>query len=188
MPAGSTTTSPRWRPRRRRWGRPSARPSWDDDDYGAKVEALVADPPAAVSFTFGVPDAEVVRSLRAAGSLVAPHRDDARGGGPGAAGGADASACRAPRRAPTGAAWPTTTGPTRTDPSGAPVASVREQHPGAARGGGGRGRARTTWPTSWAAVRTLVQAGTAFLRCPESGAPRPHKEALADPCLRVGRR
>ncbi len=29
----------------------------------------------------------------------------------------------------------------------------------------------------------LVQAGTAFLRCPESGAPQPLKEALADPAF-----
>ena len=45
-------------------------PTWDDDDYGGKVDALVAQPPAAVSFTFGIPDVEVVRSLQAAGSIV----------------------------------------------------------------------------------------------------------------------
>ena len=29
----------------------------------------------------------------------------------------------------------------------------------------------------------LVQAGTAFLRCPESGAPEPLKDALGDPAF-----
>ena len=43
---------------------------WDDDDYAAKVDAVLAAPPAAVSFTFGVPAADVVRALQAAGSVV----------------------------------------------------------------------------------------------------------------------
>ena len=45
-------------------------PSWDDDDYAAKVEVLLAQPPAAVSFTFGLPDPSVVGALQAAGTLV----------------------------------------------------------------------------------------------------------------------
>jgi nitronate monooxygenase len=30
-------------------------PAWDDDDYPRKLDLLLADPPAVVSFTFGVP-------------------------------------------------------------------------------------------------------------------------------------
>jgi nitronate monooxygenase len=45
-------------------------PSWDDDDYPAKIDVLIARPPAAVSFTFGLPGIEVVRALQAAGTLV----------------------------------------------------------------------------------------------------------------------
>ena len=39
-------------------------PRWDDDDYPAKVEAVLAAPPAAVSFTFGLPEPRVVRALQ----------------------------------------------------------------------------------------------------------------------------
>jgi nitronate monooxygenase len=44
------------------------RPRFDDDEFEAKVDALAADPPAVVSFTFGCPDEELVEALRAAGA------------------------------------------------------------------------------------------------------------------------
>src|SRR6185437_13284181 len=44
--------------------------TWDDDDWSAKVTALVSDPVAVVSFTFGCPPADVVRELQRAGSQV----------------------------------------------------------------------------------------------------------------------
>ncbi len=43
---------------------------WDDDDYPAKVEAVLAAPPAVVSFTFGIPAVDVIRALQAAGTAV----------------------------------------------------------------------------------------------------------------------
>src|SRR5262245_41727631 len=43
---------------------------WDDDDWSAKVNALVARPPAAVSFTFGCPPRAVVSSLQSRGVVV----------------------------------------------------------------------------------------------------------------------
>src|SRR5579859_2757313 len=45
--------------------------SWDDDGFDGKMAALLADPPAVVSFTFGCPPAEMIAALRYAGSLVA---------------------------------------------------------------------------------------------------------------------
>ncbi|MFC8304019.1 nitronate monooxygenase [Specibacter sp. NPDC057265] len=42
----------------------------DDDGWAAKVELLVQDPVPVVSFTFGLPSAEVVRRLHRAGSLL----------------------------------------------------------------------------------------------------------------------
>jgi len=45
-------------------------PRFDDDDYAAKVELLLAGPPAVVSFTFGCPAAAVVAQLQAAGAQV----------------------------------------------------------------------------------------------------------------------
>ena len=42
----------------------------DDDDWPAKVDLLVRDPVPWVSFTFGLPDRDTVRRLRAAGSRL----------------------------------------------------------------------------------------------------------------------
>jgi nitronate monooxygenase len=45
-------------------------PRFEDDDFTAKVEALIADPVAVVSFTFGLPPQEAITKLQAAGSEV----------------------------------------------------------------------------------------------------------------------
>ena len=45
-------------------------PRFDDDAFAAKVDALVADPVAVVSFTFGLPPAEAFARLRGAGSRL----------------------------------------------------------------------------------------------------------------------
>src|SRR6516225_895438 len=44
--------------------------SWDDDSFDGKIAALLADPPAVISFTFGCPAAEVIRALQEAGGAV----------------------------------------------------------------------------------------------------------------------
>ena len=59
-----------------RWARdrdlPVGEPRHDDDDFAAKVDLLLREPPAAATFAFGLPDDEVVRQLAARGvpSLV----------------------------------------------------------------------------------------------------------------------
>lgn len=45
-------------------------PTEDDDDWRAKIDLLLADPVAAVSFTFGIPEPSVIGALRRAGTLV----------------------------------------------------------------------------------------------------------------------
>jgi nitronate monooxygenase len=47
-----------------------ADPIEDDDSFGAKVDALLAEPVPVVSFTFGIPDDTVIHSLQSAGTLV----------------------------------------------------------------------------------------------------------------------
>jgi nitronate monooxygenase len=47
-----------------------ADPIEDDDSFGAKIEALLTQPVPVVSFTFGIPDNAVIRSLQLAGTLV----------------------------------------------------------------------------------------------------------------------
>ena len=45
-------------------------PRFDDDDWAAKVAALLDDPVPVVSFTFGFPDADTIGRLRRAGSEI----------------------------------------------------------------------------------------------------------------------
>jgi nitronate monooxygenase len=45
-------------------------PRFEDDHFAAKMEALIADPAAVVSFTFGLPPRAIIERLRAAGSEV----------------------------------------------------------------------------------------------------------------------
>ncbi len=47
-----------------------ADPIEDEDSFGAKIDALLAQPVPVVSFTFGIPDDAVIRSLQSAGTLV----------------------------------------------------------------------------------------------------------------------
>jgi nitronate monooxygenase len=151
---------------------------WDDDDYGGKVDAVLAASPAAVSFTFGIPGADVVQALRAAGSAVLltvttpEEADRALRVGPDALclQGAEAGAHRG--------SLANGERPDEDRPVRALLAAVRRRTlvPLVAAGGVGG-------PEDVADLLSrgadLVQAGTAFLRCPESGAPPALKDALA---------
>lgn len=153
-------------------------PSWDDDDYPRKLAHLLAEPPTVVSFTFGIPETEVVRTLQRAGSLVmvtvtTPEEADLalrvdpdtlclQGAEAGAHRGSLANNDR----------------PDADRPVRALLAAVRRRTlvPLVAAGG-------VAGPDDvvdlLARGATLVQAGTAFLRCPESGAAAAAKDALA---------
>ena len=163
-------------------GAPLGAPSWDDDHYLAKVDALVADPPAAVSFTFGVPDAEVVRSLRAAGSLVLLTVTTPEEAARALRVGPDALCLQGAEAGAHRASLANDDRPDQDRPLRALLASVRAHTLAPLVASGGVGG-----PDDVADLLVrgadLVQAGTAFLRCPESGASRPHKEALADPAF-----
>jgi nitronate monooxygenase len=152
---------------------------WDDDDYAAKLTLLLAEPPAAVSFTFGLPDPEAVLALRRAGSLVmvtvtTPEEADAAlRVAPDALclQGAEAGAHRG--------SLANTDRPDADRPLRALLASVRRRTlVPLVTAGGVAGPDDVTDLLARGAA--LVQAGTAFLRCPESGAQPPAKDALAD--------
>ena len=159
---------------------PLGEATWDDDDFGGKVAALLADPPPVASFTFGCPPAEVIRALQDAGTLAMVTVTS-----PGEAAAADAA--------------------------GADALCVQGYEAGAHRGTFvndnepgrdygllsliGEVAAVTSLPQVAAGgimsprqVRAVIaagavaaQCGTAFLRCPESGAHPRYKAALADP-------
>lgn len=47
-----------------RYGSSLGEPRWEDDDFAAKVDVLLHEAPAAITFTFGVPDPAIVEELR----------------------------------------------------------------------------------------------------------------------------
>jgi nitronate monooxygenase len=154
--------------------------TWDDDGFEEKLARLLADPPPIVSFTFGCPPAEVVNAFRRAGTVVAVT-------------------VTSPGEAAVAAT------------AGVDVLCVQGHEAGAHRGtfandgsaGGDEGvltligevAAVTGLPqiaaggimgprqvdAVLAAGAVAAQCGTAFLRCPESGAHPVHKAALASP-------
>jgi nitronate monooxygenase len=152
--------------------------SWDDDDYPRKLEHVLAQPPAVVSFTFGMPEPEVVRALQRAGALVVvtvttPEEANlALGVAPDALclQGAEAGAHRGSLR--------NEDRPDADRPLCALLAAVRRRTlvPLVAAGGVAGPEDVVDLLARGAA---LVQAGTAFLRCPESGASPAAKDALA---------
>jgi nitronate monooxygenase len=161
--------------------------AWDDDHWDAKLATLAAGPPPVVSFTFGCPPACVIAGLQDAGTIVlvtVTNADEAAtAAGAGAGGlcvqGPEAGAHRGffrNEREPGPAGGTYQTGPGLLELL-AQVATVTDL-PLVAAGGISDAAAVAA---VLAAGAIAVQAGTAFLRCPESGAHPLHKAALADP-------
>src|ERR1700722_2943747 len=154
--------------------------TWDDDGFADKIAALLADPPAVVSFTFGCPSAEVISALQAAGSLVAVTVTSPGDAALAAAAGADALCVRgyeaAAHRGPLG----------NGDQPGRDYGPLSLDGGVALRGGlpqiaTGCIMGPRQVQAVIAAGAVAAQCGTAFLRCPESGAHPRYKAALADP-------
>jgi nitronate monooxygenase len=180
----------------RRVGAEPGQPAWDDDHWADKIAVLMASAPPVVSFTFGCPDPDVIRSLRGGGSLVAVTVTSPAEAASTAAAGADLLCVQGPEA---GAHRGTFTNQSRAasnqpgtadNPPGAgaddgpgllallaDVASVIRLPLVAA---GGIADARGV-VAALSAGAGAIQAGTAFLRCPESGAHPVQKAALADP-------
>ncbi len=153
-------------------------PSWDDDDYAGKVDAVLAAPPAAVSFTFGIPAADVVAALQAAGSAVLLTVTTPEEAVVALRAGPDALCLQGAEAGAHRGSLANDDRPDADRPVRALLAAVRRRTlvPLVAAGGVGG-------PEDVADLllrgADLVQAGTAFLRCPESGAPAALKDALA---------
>jgi nitronate monooxygenase len=178
----------------RQLGAAAGDPTWDDDHWDAKLAVLAADPPPAVSFTFGCPPAGVIGGLQDAGAIVlvtvTNEHEAAIAAGAGADGlcvqGPEAGAHRgsftndlghgATAGPELGSPEPGRAGPGLLELLGA-VAKVTDL-PLVAAGGISD---VTAVAAALAGGAVAVQAGTAFLRCPESGAHPLHKAALADP-------
>ncbi len=159
-------------------------PAWDDDDYRRKIEAVQAQPPAAVSFTFGVPDDVVVEALQDAGSLVVLTVTTPEEATAALRAGPDALCLQGAEAGAHRGSLANDDRPDADRPVRALLAAVRRRTrvPLIAAGGVGGPDDVVDLLVRGAA---LVQAGTAFLRCPESGVPPAHKDALEDDAFDV---
>ena len=163
-------------------GADPADPTWDGDDYERKLEVLLARPPAVVSFTFGLPDVAVVRSLQSRGSMVALTVTTPEEAARALRAGPDALCLQGAEAGAHRGSLADDDRPDQDRPIHALLAAVsrRTTVPLIAAGGvGGPGDVAALLARGAA----LVQSGTAFVRCPESGAPQPYKDALADPAF-----
>lgn len=161
-------------------------PEFSDFHQDAKIAALLEDPVAVVSFTFGIPDAAVVRALQEAGSAVVVtvvNVEDARRA---VEVGADWLSVQS---ADAGGHRSTTTVGEEPDASTTVelTRAVRAALPDVefvAAGG-------ISTPADVAAVLEAgadgVQLGTVLLRSPEAGTTALHREALADTRLTESR-
>ena len=154
--------------------------TWDDDGFGGKVAALLADPPPVTSFTFGCPPTEVISALQDAGSMVAVTVTSPGEAALAAAAGADALCVQGYEAGAHRGTFVNDDEPGRDYGLLAligEVARVTDLPQVAAGSIMGPRQARAVI----AAGAVAAQCGTAFLRCPESGAHPRYKAALADP-------
>lgn len=156
-------------------------PRWTDDDaYSAKLALLVERAPAAVSFTFGMPDPEAVAALKRAGSLVLQTVTCPEEAAAAAELGADALVVQHPDAG----------GHSGSFLGFAPWTGTLAELVAAVRGAvglpliaaGGIGTPDDA-RAARAAGAAAVQLGTAFLRTPEAGTNPVHRAALADPAF-----
>jgi nitronate monooxygenase len=159
-------------------GRGDAR--WDDDGFGGKIAALLADPPAFTSFTFGCPATEMIRALQETGSAVVVTVTSPAEAALAAGAGADALCVQGYEAGAHRGTF------VNDDAPGGDrgllaligeVAAVTALPQIAAGGIMGPRQVRAVL----AAGAAAAQCGTAFLRSQESGAHPLHKAALADP-------
>jgi nitronate monooxygenase len=155
-------------------------PKWDDDDWEAKLTVLYEEKVPVVSFTFGCPSSEIISKFKGNGSFVVVTVTSKTEAQIAAQQGANALCVQGPEAGGHRATF-------RNDETADENVSllvllqqIREavDLPLIAAGGIMHGR---DIAAVLAAGACAAQLGTAFLRCPESGASSLHKNALVDP-------
>lgn len=152
-------------------------PRFEDDEFEAKCSALIEDPPAVVSFTFGCPEQDLVEQLRAAGAEVWVTVTDPEEAVIAAGAGADALVVQGAEAG--GHRGSFVDSPERVEYSLLALlqtVAAEVELPLIASGGiaTGAGIAAVL-----AAGAEAAQLGTAFMLCPEAGTSPAHREALA---------
>jgi nitronate monooxygenase len=157
-------------------------PTWDDDDYDDKIEAVLAAPPPIVSFTFGLPARDVVRELQSMGSLVALTVTTEGEAAQALAVGPDCLCLQGAEAGAHRGSFANVDRPGQDRPILELLAAVARTSDVPLIAAGGVGGPEDV-EALVAAGAVMVQAGTAFLRCPECGAASAYKDALADPAF-----
>lgn len=167
-------------PEARRLGVDIGEAVWEDDHWATKLHALRADPLPLVSFTFGCPTADEMAALQRVGSLVVVTVTTPEEAAVAAEAGADGLALQGIEAGGHRGSFGDPTGTESDHGLLALIGAVRASVdlPLIAAGGVMDGRAIAAVLAAGAVAAAL---GTAFLRCPESGASPTHKAALADP-------
>jgi nitronate monooxygenase len=165
-----------------RYGVTLGEPRHDDDDWAAKLDVVRARAVPAVSFTFGCPDAEIVASLHEVGTEVCVTVTSAGEARIAAAAGADVLCVQGMEAGAHRATFLNDpASPTGGELIG--LLPLLRQVAGAvdlplmATGGLMTG---ADIAAVLAAGAVAAQLGTAFLCCPESGAPAAHQRALLE--------
>jgi nitronate monooxygenase len=154
--------------------------TWDDDDFIGKVSALLADPPPAVSFTFGCPEAAVISALHDAGTVVVVTVTNPAEASVAAAAGADALCVQGIEAGAHRGTFANADSDGQ-DYALLPLLSAVRSVTGLPMIAAGGIMSAGQVGAAVSAGAVAAQCGTAFLRCPESGAHPLHKAALADP-------
>jgi nitronate monooxygenase len=162
-----------------RYGTAPGVPRPDDDGWAAKLELLLDLRPEVASFTFGVPEPDVVRALQSVGVMVVATVTTLGEAGAALGHGVDALVVQGPE-----AGGHRGTFDAFARPAGQPLDTLlfraRQLTDVPLFAAGGLTRAAQVA----AALRlgaTAVQAGTAFLRADEAGTNPAHRAALAAP-------
>lgn len=155
-------------------------PTLDDDDWDAKLEALLADPVPVVSFTFGLPDPQIVRELQAVGTEVWITVSSVAQARAAAAAGADVLVAQ-------GSEAGGHLGGSDDDPAATlgliallQLIPASVDTPLVATGGIATGAGIAAVLSLGARAAAL---GTAFLSCPEAGTAQVHRDALSAQAL-----
>jgi nitronate monooxygenase len=161
-------------------GAPLGEAAWDDDGYGGKVAALLAGPPPLVSFTFGCPDPGVIAAFHDAGTVVAVTVTSPREAELAEAAGAGALCVQGYEAGAHRGTFANDDTPGQDDGLLSLIGEVAAVSRLPQLAAGGIMNSRQV-DAVLAAGAVAAQCGTAFLRCPESGANPAYKAALADP-------
>lgn len=159
-------------------------PIEDDDRWTDKIDLLVSDPVPWVSFTFGIPNREIIRTLRRAGSTVLQTVTSADEARQAAAAGVDALIVQGPAAGGHSATLTPERPVSPVSPVSLPDLVAAVHHAAAMPIIAAGGIATSGEVTAvLAAGAEAAMIGTLLLRTHESGASAPHKSALAEPAF-----